>query len=97
MRDLDNERELTVKAILDLNDRIRIVESKFNERGEEDTWRLWMDLRKLLVLGDTANGGKKKEQKGCGKVFEMLQMLDEKMTKLINRFNRLASELGYKV
>ena len=57
MKDLDNERELIMKVILDLNDRLRIVESKFNERGEEDTWRLWLDFRKLLVLGDTANGG----------------------------------------
>lgn len=30
-------------------------------------------------------------------IFEMLQMLDEKITKLINRFDRLAKELGYKV
>jgi hypothetical protein len=30
-------------------------------------------------------------------VFEMFQVLDEKITKLINRFDRLANELGYKV
>ena len=30
-------------------------------------------------------------------VFEMLQLLDEKITKLTNRFDRLAKELGYKV
>lgn len=30
-------------------------------------------------------------------VFEMLQMLDDKITKLINRFDRLTKELGYKV
>lgn len=30
-------------------------------------------------------------------VFEMLQIFDEKITNLINRFDRLAKELGYKV
>jgi hypothetical protein len=30
-------------------------------------------------------------------VFEMLQILDEKVTKLNYRFDRLANELGYKV
>ena len=30
-------------------------------------------------------------------IFEMLNLLDEKITKLINRFDKLAEELGYKV
>ena len=30
-------------------------------------------------------------------IFEMLQMLDEKVTKLVNRFDKLSKELGYKV
>ena len=30
-------------------------------------------------------------------VFEMFLVLDEKVTKLINRFDKLARELGYKV
>ena len=32
-----------------------------------------------------------------GAVFEMLQILDEKVTKLVNRFDKLANELGYEV
>ena len=30
-------------------------------------------------------------------IFEMLHLLDEKITKINNRFERLAKELGYKV
>lgn len=30
-------------------------------------------------------------------IFEMLQILDEKVTKINNRFSNLAKELGYKV
>jgi len=40
---------------------------------------------------------KQKLENEIGAMLEMLHLLDEKVTKINNRFSKLAKELGYKV
>lgn len=47
MKDLDKERELILKCLEDLNNRLRALELKFN-MNEEESWELWHNFNRII-------------------------------------------------
>jgi hypothetical protein len=50
MKDLDKERELILKALTDINERLHTLELKFSIKDTEN-WETWLEINKLNVLG----------------------------------------------
>jgi len=89
MKENNNPKEQVVTEIVSHGEESNALQKETLKKGYQN--------ETLSVPEDFCLKDKIKKEEFEIAIFEMLQILDEKSTKLINRFDKLAKELGYKV